>query len=198
MLTEPSGRTSSARSRGAPAMAATALTGEPFWIAAISGPEPSPMSIESPASACCSRAPPDERRGFDLDAVFAEQADPHADIERHEGERLRHRFADAQQLGRGAEVRRSDEEQRREQRANAGCLIGMTASEAMLALVPGAAQHGARSAKWCAADPGPFQARSLERSRLCGAPLRAAPRPGKASSPCPTPAAARPRWAGRS
>ena len=131
-LTAPSGRTSSAKSRGAPAMAATALTGEPFWIADISGPEPSPISMESAASACCSRAPPAQRGGFDLDAVFAEQADPHADIERHEGERLRHRLADAQQLGRGAEGRRRGQEQRREQSANAACLFGMAASAAMV------------------------------------------------------------------
>jgi hypothetical protein len=39
-------------------------------------------------------------------------------------------------------------------------------------LVPGAVQHVARSAKWCAADPGPFHVRSLERSRTSGAPLR--------------------------
>ncbi len=40
-----------------------------------------------------------------------------------------------------------------------------------------------RSTQWCAADPGSSQARmfqepSLRRPRLCGAPLRAAPRPG--------------------
>src|SRR6266702_6099983 len=40
--------------------------------------------------------------------------------------------------------------------------------------VPGAAQHEARSAEWCAADPGPLRTQSLKRSRISGAPLRAA------------------------
>src|SRR5580704_12724696 len=35
-------------------------------------------------------------------------------------------------------------------------------------------------AEWCAADPGPFQTRSAERSRVCSASLRAARRPGHA------------------
>ena len=35
-----------------------------------------------------------------------------------------------------------------------------------------------RSTKWCAAEPGPFHALRLVRSRICGAPLLAAPRPG--------------------
>jgi len=33
--------------------------------------------------------------------------------------------------------------------------------------------------QWCAADPGSFQARSLERSRLCGAPFRKAREDGR-------------------
>src|ERR1700692_387025 len=35
--------------------------------------------------------------------------------------------------------------------------------------------------QWCAADPGSFHAPSAERSRISGAPLRAALRPGNAS-----------------
>src|ERR1051326_5594346 len=38
------------------------------------------------------------------------------------------------------------------------------------------------SAKRCIADPGPFQIQSLQRSRICSAPLRAALRPGRARS----------------
>jgi error-prone DNA polymerase len=33
-------------------------------------------------------------------------------------------------------------------------------------------------AEWCIADPGASETQSLQRSRICGAPLRAAPRPG--------------------
>src|ERR1700722_6855585 len=36
-------------------------------------------------------------------------------------------------------------------------------------------------AEWCAADPGSSQTPSLERSRISGAPLRAAPHPGNES-----------------
>ena len=36
-------------------------------------------------------------------------------------------------------------------------------------------------AKWCAADPGSLRTLDLERSRISGAPLRAAPHPGNAS-----------------
>jgi len=36
-------------------------------------------------------------------------------------------------------------------------------------------------AKWCAADPGSSRTPSLERSRISGAPLRAAPHPGNES-----------------
>src|SRR2546430_3501152 len=42
--------------------------------------------------------------------------------------------------------------------------------------VPGAAQHGALSAQWCAADRGPLGARSLWRPRTSGAPLPFIPR----------------------
>ncbi len=38
------------------------------------------------------------------------------------------------------------------------------------------AQRSASS--WCAAEPGPFQTSRLRRSRICGAPFHAAPRPG--------------------
>jgi putative ABC transport system substrate-binding protein len=40
--------------------------------------------------------------------------------------------------------------------------------------VPGAAQRHRRSLRWCAAEPGPYQIPSLERSWISGAPLRAA------------------------
>src|ERR1700726_2053482 len=43
-------------------------------------------------------------------------------------------------------------------------------------------RSAARSvAKWCAADPGSSRTPSLERSRISGAPLRAAPHPGNES-----------------
>src|ERR1700692_1817275 len=43
-------------------------------------------------------------------------------------------------------------------------------------------RSAARSeAKWCAADPGSLQTRSPRRSRISGAPLRAAPHPGNES-----------------
>ena len=42
---------------------------------------------------------------------------------------------------------------------------------AFIPCVPGAAQHGARGAQWCAADPGSLRTPSLERSRISGAPL---------------------------
>src|SRR5208283_1526008 len=43
-------------------------------------------------------------------------------------------------------------------------------------------RSAARSvAEWCAAEPGPLQTLSLGRSRISGAPLRAAPHPGNAA-----------------
>src|SRR5262245_2845062 len=47
-----------ARRSGGPAMAATALIGEPLTMNAIAGPEPSAMSRLSEAIACCMRASP--------------------------------------------------------------------------------------------------------------------------------------------
>src|ERR1700688_4513480 len=47
-----------AKSSGGPAMAATPLIGEPLTMKARAGPEPSAMSIESEAIACCSLASP--------------------------------------------------------------------------------------------------------------------------------------------
>jgi uncharacterized protein len=45
---------------------------------------------------------------------------------------------------------------------------------------PGCCAAGSE-AQWCAADPGSPRAQSLKRSRISGAPLRAAPRPGNAN-----------------
>src|SRR5580700_8679280 len=47
-----------AKSSGGPAMAATPLIGEPLTMKAKAGPEPSAMSMESEAIACCSLASP--------------------------------------------------------------------------------------------------------------------------------------------
>src|SRR5580700_8016114 len=47
-----------ARRSGGPAMAATPLIGEPLTMKARAGPEPSAMSMESDAIACCSLASP--------------------------------------------------------------------------------------------------------------------------------------------
>src|SRR5580700_2707173 len=47
-----------AKSSGGPAMAATPLIGEPLTMKAKAGPEPSAMSMESDAIACCSLASP--------------------------------------------------------------------------------------------------------------------------------------------
>ena len=45
-------------SSGGPAMAATPLTGAPLTMKASAGPEPTRMSIEPAAAACCMRASP--------------------------------------------------------------------------------------------------------------------------------------------
>src|SRR3984957_17403815 len=58
VFTVSSLRTSSVSSSGGPAMAAIALIGEPLAMNAMAGPEPSAMSIESDAIACCSLASP--------------------------------------------------------------------------------------------------------------------------------------------
>ena len=59
-----------------------------------------------------------------------------------------------------------------------------------------AVSRAQRDAKRCAADPGSFEPAAFWRSRICGAPLRAAPRPGHVPTPSracatPPPAAAR-------
>src|SRR5208282_4841113 len=50
--------TASRTEYGASAIAATASSGAPLTSSASSGPEPIAMSIESAASACCTRGPP--------------------------------------------------------------------------------------------------------------------------------------------
>src|SRR5579862_723389 len=47
----------------------------------------------------------------------------------------------------------------------------------MMNLFPGRSATWS-AAEWCAADPGSLRARRPERSRISGAPLRAAPHPG--------------------
>src|SRR5262249_36112726 len=79
---------------------------------------------------------------------------------RHLERRPRHR-------GREATARRPAADRR--QRGRHGVLTS---------LAPDALQHAARSAEWCSAEPGPRATRTAHGSRFCGAPLRAAPRPG--------------------
>src|SRR3984957_7385796 len=57
-------------------------------------------------------------------------------------------------------------------------------------------RSAARSeAEWCTADPRPSETQSLQRSRICGASLRAAPHPGNVT-PFTPPLPARPRESG--
>jgi error-prone DNA polymerase len=69
-------------------------------------------------------------------------------------------------------------------------ILGASEGQMLIAIPPvGLFSHdtfpgrsAARSeAEWCAADPGSSETPSVERSRICGAPLRAAPRPGNDS-----------------
>ncbi len=63
-------------------------------------------------------------------------------------------------------------------------ILGASEGQMLIAIPPKTfpGRSAARSkAEWCAAEPGSLQARSMGRSRISGAPLRAAPHPGNAS-----------------
>jgi len=83
------------------------LTGEPFSIAAISRAGAKPDVDRIGGQRLLEPRAAAERGSLDLDTVFPEDAGLHADIERHERKRFRHRFADPQQLGGGCRRRES-------------------------------------------------------------------------------------------